>query len=55
MRILNFSILWRKQSAIEPFEIIFEKGSSKESLRKKDELQNFLTVGGFSIFLVSGS
>ena len=33
-RILNFSIFWTKKSAMELFDLIFEKGSSKSPLGK---------------------
>ena len=47
---LNFSI-FQKNSAMEIFNVIFEKGSSKESSKKTyNEYQNFATVDGFHIY-----
>ena len=52
-RILNFSIFRRKQSALELFDIIFEKGSSKGPLGKNKMNNEILQLSRDSLFLQS--
>ena len=50
---LNFSI-FQKKSAMEIFNVIFEKGSSKSPPRKHTMNTKILQLSTDSIFMVSG-
>ena len=52
-RILNFSIFWTKKSAMELFDLIFEKGSSKSPLGKSKRNNEILQLSTVSRYLQS--